>query len=127
MGGKGSGRQSVLVLTRIRSPTSLDIAWAAGIWEGEGSIIYNGSIQVSMSQSDEWLPQQFLELFGWRIYSIKSDYYWRNHPDSQPTKTQYRWILNGDKAIGFWMTIWKFLSPRRRKQIIIAMEKLNAK
>ena len=102
----------------VEHPTTLDIAWAAGIFEGEGYVGVPFAKYgprhpiVSVVQKDEWLTERLRILFGGtnkrygkdrRIYS-----YWR---------------LTGARATGFLMTIYKFLSPRRQQQIRDAFEK----
>ena len=98
-------------------PTMLDIAWAAGIWEGEGSI--NGarksrrSTQVSVVQKDTWLLYRLKELFGGGVY-LKNDRA-SEHVCSQ-------WSCSGPRARGFIFTIFSHLSPRRRTQIRKVLE-----
>lgn len=91
-------------LGRIRSapatvhPSVLDIAWAAGIYEGEGSAGYSG---ISVSQSDRWILDRFKELFGGTVSYERSI-------------EMHFWRASGARARGFLMTIYGFLSPWRR-------------
>jgi hypothetical protein len=91
-------------------PTALDIAWAAGIYEGEGTCQYvpSGSIHVLVPQKDPWLVNRFQALFGGGVhYSAKIN--------------QWRWNAYGVLGRGFLMTIYKFLSPWRKAQALRAL------
>jgi len=91
-------------------PTTLDIAWVAGIFEGEGhccatvSSGHRPSIKVNIVQKRRWILDHIRDRFGGRVtfrknYSICS------------------WDANGVFARGFLMTIYKFMSPYRKRQI----------
>lgn len=105
-----------------RSPTVLDIAWAAGVYEGEGSVTtkqsgygnHTRAPMVSLVQKDNWLCHQLCALFGGtvRVYNGGVRKTPHNH-----------WRLSGPRAVGFLMTIYKFLSPRRQQQIREALAK----
>jgi len=90
-------------------PTIRDIAWAAGIWEGEGSIegrrVRSASLTISATQKDPWLLFRLRDLFGGGV--------WSSLP-GRPILS--RWQLSGPRAYGFILTIFSFLSPRRRLQ-----------
>lgn len=79
-------------------PTSLDIAWAAGIYEGEGSAGYSG---ISVSQSDRWILDRFQTLFGGKV-------------SYEQSIEMHFWRASGARARGFLMTIYRFLSPWRQ-------------
>jgi hypothetical protein len=91
----------------------LDIAWAAGVYEGEGTVRsrHKRTIEMSVAQKDVWLLERLRDLFGGTIYQSKSQ-------NSRGTKyTIAFWNLYGTRARGFLMTIYSFLSPRRRDKI----------
>ena len=88
-------------------PTLLDIAWAAGIYEGEGSALVakkQRSASISVPQKDDWLLLRLKRLFGGSIY--------RNV--NRPCAI---WYVTGARARGFAMTIFSLLSLRRQTQI----------
>lgn len=89
----------------------LDIAWAAGIWEGEGSIWgarpSRPSFAVNVTQKDRWILDKLKELFGGGVY-LRS-------PNSK--NVCHTWTCSGPRAFGFIYTIFSFLSPRRREQV----------
>lgn len=87
-------------------PNLLNLAWAAGIFEGEGSVNSNGfSLQVY--QKDPHILHQLRNWFGGSVRVRKNGTY-------EPIHT---WTLCGARARGFAQSIFSFLSPRRRNQI----------
>jgi len=95
-------------------PSAITIAWAAGIYEGEGHAVSRGyttrqgkgrlpSAQVTVTQRDPWLCWELKRYFGGTVIG--------------PSKTSlHRWITSGARARGFLMTIYGFLSPRKKEQ-----------
>lgn len=83
-------------------PTTQDIMWAAGFFEGEGSC--SGSAgNAQIAQKGRW-PLDFMrDRFG-GVVSIR-------------TRGYYKWFMSGPRSRGFLMTIYPFLSPRRQEQI----------
>lgn len=107
-------------LAATKSPTNLEIAWAAGLYEGEGTAVstagrYHNGTAASVSQKDQWVLYRLQELFGGSV---------RQHPEhtfpSQHRAAISTWRLSGQRAHGFLMTIFPFLSPRRKAQILRA-------
>lgn len=90
-------------------PTTLDIAWAAGIFEGEGwsSSTSGGrpTTHAAVGQKERWLPDRLKALFGGSVYL------------SARTGVIHQWHVHGSRARGFLMTVYKFLSPRRQAQV----------
>jgi hypothetical protein len=82
------------------TPSDEQVAWAAGIYEGEGHINPDGATVVT--QKDRWLLYRLQILFGGRIHS---------HGDV------YQWHLGKTRGISFLQTIRPWLSPRRLQQI----------
>jgi len=96
-------------------PTMMDIAWAAGIFEGEGTTRQTpGSTQTTVGQSDRWILERFQLLFGGQIYGP-----FNTGPISR--SKQWRWVVYGARARGFLLTMFSFLSPRRQEQALKAM------
>lgn len=81
------------------------ISWAAGIYEGEGHFATSSgtNYHVHVVQKDSWLPYRLRNLFGGSVYQYNG---------------YHKWMLCGDKARGFLLTIFSFLSPRRKAQIL---------
>jgi hypothetical protein len=107
-------------------PTNLEIAWAAGIYEGEGSCqLSKGTTHASVSQKDLWLPQKLRDLFGGSVrqrdpHASKSRIDGKEYP-----RLCGEWYITGARARGFLMTMYKFLSPRRQDQARLALGLIN--
>lgn len=87
-----------------------EVGWAAGLYEGECSFIANkdGKGQhVSMTQKDPWPLVKLQTLFGGEVHPYSGYNYWR---------------LYGAECRAFVLTIFTFLSPRRRQQILKHVE-----
>ena len=93
-----------------------DIAWAAGVYEGEGTCYAPTSKcrtqTVSVTQKDSWLPYHLQELFGGWVY-----HYTYKATETQPARDYFYRKCTGPTAREFLMTIFKFLSPRRKEQV----------
>lgn len=107
-GGNWPGRWSKKSLVATQKPTSQEIAWAAGLYEGEGYCDVHGSSErVLVSQKDTWILEKLKILFGGTL----------QYPSKKSTTPCSNWEVYGGRARGFLMTIYSFLSPRRREQI----------
>jgi hypothetical protein len=91
-------------------PTVKDIAWAAGIYEGEGSIWkspqcgkYRG-LKITVPQKEPWILYRLRNLFGGKV-------------SPQTGRTISLWRISGDRALGFSETIYVLLSPHRQQQL----------
>lgn len=100
-------------LDAVKVPTALEIAWTAGLYEGEGSCVVSGSkrnsFAVLISQKD---PELLYWLRGWfgggvRFYNV----------GKQKQFSIYHWVLCGDKARVFLGVIYPYLTARRKSQI----------
>jgi LAGLIDADG-like domain len=90
-------------------PTMADIIFAAGFYEGEGTCIGNskrGGCYVQITQRDGEILKRMRELFGGNLYLYQ-------HGNG----SYYRLALGGPRARGFAMTIFSFLSRRRKEQL----------
>lgn len=110
-------------LEATKSPTAFDIVWAAGLYEGEGTCTRSGSnkkfprgftTQASISQKDKWVLERCRELFGGSISTRGSSGIKQGEIST--------WRVSGPRARGFLMTIYKFLSPRRKEQVRLALD-----
>lgn len=89
-----------------RSATSLDIAWLAGFFEGEGSFSV-GCAQVT--QISRWPLDRIREAFGGRVVEFEGN-------AINGRIRAFRWYATGPRARGIAMTLYPFLSPRRQLQ-----------
>jgi hypothetical protein len=103
-------------LDAVRRPTAIEVAWAAGIYEGEGSYItnHNGtgskSFVISVNQDDPELLHRMREMFGGSIKLC-------NRTFNGVLRPIYHWKVCGDRARAFIFTIYPFLTARRKAQV----------
>lgn len=114
-------------LKPVKSPSTLDIAWAAGIYEGEGNctpIIYKDghrkpSLRVSVCQKSPEILYKLRDMFGGSVYE-------RQGIKTKASKSGFTdictWYVYADRAYGIALTLFSFLSCRRREQIKKALE-----
>ena len=101
--------------------TTQGIAWAAGIYEGEGNVQkpthYNRTQNIQITQKDRWMLDRFKQLFGGSV-----NFYEYPATTSRPARSFFHYSLTGPAARGFLMTIYMFLSPRRKAQVREALQ-----
>jgi hypothetical protein len=94
--------------------TREQVAWAAGLYEGEGSCSWTSKAhncqEAMVKQNDTWVLEQLSQHFGGKVSSCKC-------PNALSTNTSYRWRLYGENARNFLSTIYSLLSPRRKWQV----------
>ena len=94
--------------------TSAQIAWAAGLIEGEGSISLDGPYRrtprLVLGMTDKDVVEKFKDTFKFsnRIYTRVPK------PGYKPYHTL---VLTGKNAVGLMFTLFPFLGARRREQI----------
>ena len=102
-------------LAPTERPSNYDIAWAAGIYEGEGNCKWTSCLNICVGQNDLWLLERLRTLFGGSVSSkVNKSGCWF-------------WRLTGARARGFAYTIFSFLSPKRRSQLkqVFTLDKLR--
>ena len=100
-----------------KSPGLTDIAWAAGLVEGEGSIIaykklkaaqgYSGKLVVY--QKGRWILDKLATLFGGTVSP--------NRRDDSGDVTHWVWQTHGPRARGLMMSMYPWFSPRRKAAV----------
>jgi hypothetical protein len=91
-----------------KTPTACDIAWMAGIYEGEGCVSgIKGRTISSIHQKDPEILYRIRELFGGSITEIRKGTRFNCHV----------WKLYGDVARAMFQAIYPYLSTRRRMQV----------
>jgi len=103
----------------MTAPTETDLAWAAGLFDGEGTVgIYPSGksghrLAVEIGNSHLVTLERFVELFGGRIYRIRS---------KRPQRQMYQWsITERTKGTDFLYAIHPY-SVTKRRQIWLAAE-----
>jgi hypothetical protein len=104
------GKRKADYVAPVRVPTDIDVAWIAGLYEGEGTCYEgkNRSVMTGIYQKDPEILYRCLEMFGGRISQM------RHHT---PDKVCNVWNLGGDEARMFLQIIYPFMSARRKVQI----------
>jgi hypothetical protein len=110
-------------LDAVKVPTDIDIAWAAGIFEGEGHcrlcgpVKTNRGFMVSVVQKDPELLYRLRDWFGGSV---------RDNGAKVDCNT---WDCCGDRGRLFITLVYKFMTARRKSQIDAtkAMEYLGGK
>lgn len=101
----------------------MDMAWASGIIEGEGTIIaHHGKlgekqIRLAVEMTDLDILERLKDILGDKARLIK------RNPPSLNLKHRDRYILtlSGTPAISWLMTIYGLLGIRRRKAVLKAI------
>lgn len=110
-------------LEPTRKPTAIEIAWAAGIYEGEGSCLIGGgtgeskSFAAQVSQKGPELLYRLREMFGGSVKEVANNRSSRIVPNPPVDRVINHWRVCGDKARLFFACIYPFLTARRKQQI----------
>lgn len=100
--------------------TDRDIAWLAGILEGEGHFGYMAyTARVDLWMSDRDVIERAATLLGKKVAR-------RNTMGRKQWKPLYGFTVCGALAIGLMFTIYTLLGSRRRQQIAGALAKWRA-
>jgi hypothetical protein len=85
-----------------------EIAWAAGLFEGEGCLTTSGERQVMLLNStDEDTPRRFVEIVGaGKVYVP--------YPRTPPTEAVWIWVAYGLDAILTVLLLGPWFGDRRR-------------
>lgn len=89
-----------------QTPTTADLAWAAGFLEGEGSFLYQGTAVVKTCQKQKQPLHKLKSLFGGNI--------WVDHKNQGRSS---EWSVHGKRARGVALTLYGLLSDRRQWQV----------
>jgi transposase len=99
---------------RPSAVTDTDIAWLAGLVEGEGNISVNGrSLTIRIRMTDHDIILRAAELLGGKVYPTKV-------PDGR--LPQWLTQVKGATAAGWAMTLYRWLGIRRRQEVREALE-----
>jgi hypothetical protein len=89
-----------------------EIAWVAGLFEGEGSITHvRGRTQLRIQMTDHEVLERFLEIVGaGKIYGP----YALQGRDGYRRKPRWIWVCDGLMVRAIFKTLAPWLSTRRR-------------
>jgi hypothetical protein len=107
---QNSTRPNKPELDATKVPTDRDIAWAAGIYEGEGCCRLCGhnkrSFMASVAQKDPEILHRLRDWFGGNVRSGRCGEF-----------SIHNWDICGDRARIFMALIYEFMTVRRKVQI----------
>lgn len=91
--------------------STLDIAWAAGFLEGEGSFLYykGTSPSVTAAQNQKEPLDRLVKLFGGHL--------WLKPPTGFSKLPIWTWKLPARRSMEVAMTLYVLMSPKRQEQI----------
>lgn len=96
-----------------------ELAWVAGILEGEGSFVFNGKyIRVSASMTDLDVLQKVQIILGGNLIKNKAYEGW---------KQSWTWYINTNAAVECMKKVLPFLCTRRTEQVVKALSLWNQK
>ena len=98
--------------------TPIDIAWAAGFIEGEGSFGNFTTAGVRAAQVQKEPLDRLQKMFGGKIYLHKRN---RDNAKNANAKDIWVWYLYGSKAAGAIMSMLCLLSPKRFEQAVSSL------
>lgn len=103
------GKRKSRYVEPVRQPSDIDMAWVAGLYEGEGTCWDSdkGQIMCGIYQKDPEILYWCLEMFGGTISQVRH---------KTPEKVCNIWGLSGDNARVFLQAIYPFMSARRKVQ-----------
>jgi hypothetical protein len=96
-----------------REPSATDIAWAAGVYEGEGSChrkLGGSGIRVDIPQKHPEMLYRLKEFFGGGVAL-------HHHGNAEI----FTWRLSGQRVPRFLASIYPYMTSRRKQQIDNAM------
>ncbi len=99
-------------LVEPEDPGVGNVAWAAGLFEGEGCITWGSGPRLLVANSDRWVLDKFRRVVG--VGKIYGPYEYKL-ADGFRRKPKYIWQLEGWRRCQYVMDLfWPWLSPRRR-------------
>ncbi len=92
----------------MSNPSPTDIAWAAGLFEGEGCLHRHkrGYGALFLAMTDEDIVRRFAAIFGLKVYGP----YKTGHKPSYVARTEKFELVQHAFA-----TMYRYLGPRRRE------------
>src|ERR1041385_936600 len=94
----------------IRVPSStLDLAWAAGFLEGEGSFGHYGGPRVSAAQVQKEPIDRLVRIFGGKM--------WQRTTKGFGAKPIWVWQPPARRGVEIMMTLYVMMSPKRKREI----------
>jgi len=114
------GKENFQTVKATGSPSTTDIAWAAGFMEGEANFRGSHNTLRFVVKQVNLEPLIWLRhIFGGSIGFISRE----NERDTgQHVKDVYWWAVSGARARGVAYTVFTFLTAERKRQVRLALE-----
>lgn len=99
----------------------LDIAWLAGLLEGEGSFMlktkrsYNGTISISLQMTDKDIVERCATILKTKVYGPYTSK--QKKKNGEVKKETYLLSIFGTSAASWMMTLYPFMGERRKQKI----------
>ncbi len=104
MSGRPYGFEERTTLHATRRPSIAEVGWAAGFIEGEGTFSRHQSV-VNATQLNKEPVERLQQIFGGSV-----------RPTYAGGRQYWRWGVCGGRARGVAMTVYAFLSAKRKAQ-----------
>lgn len=92
----------------------IQLAWAAGLIEGEGCFSSSNSyVRIKVQMADRDVVERLAELFEASVCGPYS----QKRPGKEHYKDQWSTTIIGKRAVGWCLTIYPFMGIRRRAKI----------
>lgn len=103
------------------TPNPADVAYAAGLFEGEGCFTLNGVYPAAKVTMTDIEPLERL-VFATGMGKVMGPY----GPYRGCSKQQWTWALNGFEDVqAFAAMVWPYLSPRRQSKVTEILRAFN--
>jgi hypothetical protein len=121
--------RSDLAANRVKPwPTAFDIAYAAGLFDGEGTISVDKKLSLSIAVSGNYRPMHewMQEHFGGSITSGGQNHFAGDVMNDgrvvvTDSKKEWKWRLNGQEALDFLTLIEPYLIEKKSQaQLVLA-------
>jgi len=99
----------------------LDLAWLAGLLEGEGSFMlktkrsYNGTIAISLQMTDKDIVEKCAAILKTKVYGPYNSK--QKKKNGEPKKETYLLTVFGTTAASWMMTLYPLMGERRKQKI----------
>ena len=111
--GRPRGTYTVSTLGMARPPKA-EVAWAAGLFEGEGSVVLTPwGVRLQIKMTDEDVLQHFRAILGGNINGP----YQYNVPGKPARKQFWFWSLGGPAVLRVCRLLEPWMGKRRRERM----------
>ena len=103
-----------MAVSGMTDPPKVEIAWAAGLFEGEGSTVLSPSgVRLQVKMTDQDVLEHLLHVLG----GVLNGPYQYNVPGKPPRKPFWFWSLTGPSVPSVCRLLEPYLGKRRRERM----------